>query len=90
MALIIDQLLARFGYSPVAPDGPQDQVERWRDIPDVRVHVGSSDGTEPLTHVRDVSRLPDMLQRCSCGHVTRTIEQMRQHVASARFRSRLP
>ena len=32
-------------------------------------------------HVRDVSRSDYEVQRCKCGHVTRTLEEMRQHVA---------
>ena len=39
-------------------------------------------------HVRDVSRSPDMLQVCRCGHVTRTIAEMREHVAMERARER--
>ncbi len=32
-------------------------------------------------HVRDVSRSDYEVQRCKCGHVTRTLDEMRQHVA---------
>jgi len=32
-------------------------------------------------HVRDVTRREGELQHCSCGHITRTIEEMHEHVA---------
>ena len=32
-------------------------------------------------HVRDVSRSAHDMQRCKCGHVTRTLDEMRRHVA---------
>jgi hypothetical protein len=32
-------------------------------------------------HVRDVSRPAHGLQVCSCGHITRTVEEMKAHVA---------
>lgn len=35
-------------------------------------------------HVRDISRREGELQVCSCGHLTRTVEQMRFHLAEAR------
>ncbi len=35
-------------------------------------------------HVRDVTRRPDELQRCRCGHITRTIQDMRAHIVDPR------
>ena len=39
-------------------------------------------------HVRDVSRGPGMLQVCRCGYVTRTIAEMREHIAMERAQER--
>jgi hypothetical protein len=39
------------------------------------------DHARPEKHAREVSRPASAIQRCCCGHVTRTVEEMRQHVA---------
>ena len=39
-------------------------------------------------HVRDAGRGADQLQICCCGHVTRTIDEMRAHIANPEAESR--
>ncbi len=86
MALVIDQLLARLGHPPLADEGLQDEMQPASQGSAPTVGAPGSAIARPVLHVRDVSRVNGALQRCSCGHITRTVEQMRQHVALSQSR----
>jgi hypothetical protein len=79
MGLIIEELLARMGHPVNVMTLQQGTTASSPKPPHTVTRKPASD------HVRDVTRLPDMLQRCSCGHITRSIEEMRHHIARARL-----
>ncbi len=39
-------------------------------------------GSTGVWHVRDMARPATSLQRCSCGHLTRTVAVMKEYVAT--------
>ncbi len=80
MTLVIEELMARLGRPITALYQPESLTTG--NAPEVPT-------TPSMMHARDVSRLTGRLQRCSCGHVTRTIEEMSHHIADARSRSPL-